>query len=72
MGEVRGGDQVQVVGTLGNELLKMARRRSGGMGLPKSWWLIWSFWQNTQSSVQPEKNTVPAPRVPERQGSSQW
>ena len=34
-------------------------------------WLIASFWQNAHRSPQPEKNTVPLPRVPLIQGSSQ-
>ena len=29
------------------------------------------FWQKTQRRLQPEKNTVPAPRVPDMGGSSQ-
>lgn len=41
------------------------------MVFPKSSWLIAWFWQNTHPREQPEKNTVPAPRVPERGGSSQ-
>ena len=34
------------------------------MGFPKFAWLIDSFWQNTQPRGQPEKKTVPAPRLP--------
>ena len=33
--------------------------------------LMGAFWQNTQPRAQPEKNTVPAPAAPDRQGSSQ-
>ena len=49
---------------------KMARRRSTVTLRPKSRWLICSFWQNTHPREQPEKNTVPEPRVPEMGGSS--
>ena len=38
--------------------------------LPSPPWLMHSFWQNTHLSPQPEKNTVPLPRVPLMQGSS--
>ena len=51
---------------------KISLRRSTGISRPKSPWLMLSFWQNTHPREQPEKNTVPAPRVPERGGSSQW
>ena len=51
---------------------QMARSRSREMGLPKSWWLMASFWQKTHPREQPEKNTVPEPRVPEMGGSSHW
>ena len=39
--------------------------------MPKPSRLIFRFWQKTQPSVQPEKNTVPEPFVPLMQGSSQ-
>ena len=49
---------------------KISRRRETVTGFPKSRWLMDSFWQNTHPREQPEKNTVPAPRVPEMGGSS--
>ena len=49
---------------------QISRSRSTVTPLPKSRWLIWSFWQKTQSRLHPEKKTVPEPRVPEMGGSS--
>ena len=51
---------------------QIAASRSNETALPKSWWLIASFWQKTHPREQPEKKMVPDPRVPEMDGSSQW
>ena len=45
-------------------------KRSTVTGFPTPWAEISWFWQNTQPRVQPEKNTVPLPRVPLITGSS--
>lgn len=37
---------------------------------PAKFWLICQFWQEMQRRLQLPKNTLPAPRVPERHGSS--
>ena len=46
------------------------RRRSIVTSTPTPSLLIAWFWQNMHLSVQPEKNTVPEPRVPLMHGSS--
>ena len=49
---------------------QISRSRSTVTAFPKSWWLMLSFWQKTQSRLHPEKKTVPEPFLPEMGGSS--
>ena len=62
MGEVGGVDEIDVVSPPGAARSRqISRSRSSVTARLKSRWLMASFWQNTQSSGQPEKNTVPGP-----------
>ena len=49
-----------------------SRSRAELIGMPTPPWLMGSFWQKAQPRVQPEKNTVPLPKLPEITGSSQF
>jgi hypothetical protein len=50
---------------------KISASRSTEISFPTVPFAIFSFWQNTQCSGHPEKNTAPDPASPEMQGSSQ-